>query len=484
MAETAVTDLSPAEWLADSEVAVTPQIRDPSQLFDTPSGRSDPWGQAVAAFLADLLDNVEVSLHPDCSPDFVDDHATDAIFTPPVVGVDGRLRNFSFRVSAKARALYAADGRFPAELADLPDAALRALARVSRGEPRADVMYPSVAKALHDVIIAEVLADRLARRAGTPVEPDDIARLVAETLDYFTELAGTRIEGQTPSHGVVIATDWRGLEPLQPPIIYPGHLPSRKRTPLVFDGTLSVLVVTTGGHALAGVGRHSLPRDEFEGTPIDAFDEFPGVDGALTAAASAAYHGVGVYLRPDQSIWVFDDGTPLFIRRTSRWKSIALDSFAHIVARLGETDTPDVAARVARAAIRSSLQGHGAIIAIAPSRDALDGAVQLKDRYPSADSPSRSGSVDDELHRLLPHDELGSARSLAWLARIDGATIVDPAGNLLAYGAIVHSTDSRSEGARTAAARALSRAVNVALTVSQDGPITVFHKGEVALEFL
>jgi DNA integrity scanning protein DisA with diadenylate cyclase activity len=69
------------------------------------------------------------------------------------------------------------------------------------------------------------------------------------------------------------------------------------------------------------------------------------------------------------------------------------------------------------------------------------------------------------------------------LARVDGATIVDRNGRLLAFGAIVHSFESGSEGARTAAARALSTRVSVAIAVSQDGPITVFVDGRRTLEF-
>ncbi len=51
------------------------------------------------------------------------------------------------------------------------------------------------------------------------------------------------------------------------------------------------------------------------------------------------------------------------------------------------------------------------------------------------------------------------------------------AGRLVAYGAIVTSADSEHEGARTAAARTLSRTALVVLKVSVDGDITILRDG-------
>lgn len=472
--------MSPAEWLADSEVALRPD-----EAPETASA-VDPWGEAVAAFLADLLDNVQVAV--------VTDGATSPVAgvgrripEAPVFGADGRSRQFLLESRAGAVGERAGLGPFPLELADLPGASLRALARITRSPSTTELVYPSLAKALHDVVIAEVLADRLSRRTGRASKVDEVASLVANTLDYFTELAATRHEGEPVSHGVVIASDPCGLRPIESPVRYPGRFPTRKRTPLLFDGTESLLVIDSSGDTLGSVTRESLARSSPEAVDVKVYDEFPGLDGALTAAASEAFNGVGVHLRADQSVWIFDSGKPLFIRRTSRWKSIAIESFIRVVGVLGETATPEVAERIVRAALRTSIQGHGALFAIAADPAALDVLVQPRDRY----ATDRSGvvdrgarSVDDELHRLIPVEELGSSGLLARLARIDGATIVDTTGDLLAYGAVVRSTDGRGEGARTAAARALSAHAHVAIAVSQDGPITLFHDGETAFEVL
>jgi DNA integrity scanning protein DisA with diadenylate cyclase activity len=70
------------------------------------------------------------------------------------------------------------------------------------------------------------------------------------------------------------------------------------------------------------------------------------------------------------------------------------------------------------------------------------------------------------------------------LAELDGATVLDRDGNLVAYGAIVTTSDSEHEGARTAAARTLSDHALVVLKVSVDGDITVFRQGRAVTTLL
>lgn len=406
---------------------------------------SEQWTSAVEAFLADLVGLVD-----------------------------------PLRTGGSGRGL-APDG-VPPELADLPEAASRVLARLAETTSSVVPDYPSVDRALHEVIIAEVIADRLERRWADVVDLDVLVATTAATLDYFAELAATSVEGAPVTHGLVMAggvpRDAAGAYAVE----YPGRLPTRKRTPLLFDGTESALVVDLSGQVVRGVERSSLPVTGAAPASLEAFDELPGIEGGLTAAASAAFSGIGVYLHTNRSTWIFDRGTPLFVRRGLRWKSIAFESFATALAQLGDTSSA-VGHRVARAALRLSMQGHGGILAIAGDLEELAAVTQLKDRAPSVATAS-TGDVDDDLLRLLRLPDIATAGGLARLARLDGATVIDATGTVVAYGAIVRSTESQGEGARSAAARALSVAAEVALSISHDGPITVYHRGRPLLELL
>ncbi|MEZ5238974.1 MAG: hypothetical protein R2716_08470 [Microthrixaceae bacterium] len=87
---------------------------------------------------------------------------------------------------------------------------------------------------------------------------------------------------------------------------------------------------------------------------------------------------------------------------------------------------------------------------------------------------------ETRLHHLLDTQDLDEF-TLARIASLDGATVLDRSGGLLAYAAVVTSSDSQHEGARTAAARTLSHTARVVLKVSVDGDITIFQDGsEVA----
>jgi DNA integrity scanning protein DisA with diadenylate cyclase activity len=121
---------------------------------------------------------------------------------------------------------------------------------------------------------------------------------------------------------------------------------------------------------------------------------------------------------------------------------------------------------------------------VVDDRHALDGIVSSKDRYDLRHRVDRRPMrPETRLHHLIDAEDLDE-ETLSRLAGLDGATIVDRDARLLAYGAIVASFDCQSEGARTAAAATLSEAADAVLMVSQDGDITVFHRGAIAAALL
>ena len=164
----------------------------------------------------------------------------------------------------------------------------------------------------------------------------------------------------------------------------------------------------------------------------------------------------------------------LLVRRGERWTAFPLELTTAIANMIGGGD---VAALVARAAFIISAQPQGAILAIVDDPARLEGVVSQKDRYDLRDQiDPRAMRPETRLHHLIEATDLDE-ETLVRLAGLDGATVVDRHGNLIAYGAIVSSSDSQHEGARTAAAKTLSLTTLVALKVSVDGDITVFRGG-------
>jgi DNA integrity scanning protein DisA with diadenylate cyclase activity len=139
---------------------------------------------------------------------------------------------------------------------------------------------------------------------------------------------------------------------------------------------------------------------------------------------------------------------------------------------------------VARAAYMISGRPQGAILAIVEDPSQIGGVVSPKDRYdlrneidPDAMRP------ETRLHHLIDTVDLDE-HTVARLAALDGATVLDRAARLIAYGAIVTTADSEHEGARTAAARTLSHSALVVLKVSVDGDITIFSNGTAVTTLL
>ncbi|HUP72501.1 MAG TPA: hypothetical protein VM282_05595 [Acidimicrobiales bacterium] len=359
-------------------------------------------------------------------------------------------------------------------LEELPPAALRASAQL-RDHAASDkhmAVTPAVRRAVRDTVATEILSAYLRARVST-VRAD----LVGETIEYLIELSGTRVESHDLTHGVVVADVLQDSPRLE--FAYPADIRAAKRAPLLFDGQQSLLIVDPSGRA-----RRELQRHRFEHL-VTTVAQTPATDlgesGSLVASATQLLGGLGFFLRADRSIWTFVDGRPLLVRRSEHWTAFPLELSAGIADMIGGGS---VAALVTQAALMISARPRGAILAIVEDASDLDGVVSLKDRYDLRnDIDPLAMQFETRLHHLIDAEDLDE-HTLVRLAMLDGATVLDTEGRLLAYGAIVSSADSEHEGARTAAAKTLSETAMVVLKVSVDGDITIFRAGEAVATLL
>ncbi|MCD9624007.1 diadenylate cyclase [Rhabdothermincola salaria] len=375
-------------------------------------------------------------------------------------------------------------------LGGLPAAGLRAAERF-RGtavDPVTGRLDPAVRRALRDVVAAEVLADYVPSSADQAHK----AALVGEVIEYLVELSSTRVESHDLTHGVLIADV---LEE-DPRLLfdYPADVRAAKRAPLLFDGQRSVLVVDGHGHARTELQWHRIDRLATDDVTLEPALSPAGrrmasprrsvalvESGSLVAAASRRLGGLGFFLRADRSIWTFLSGRPFLVRRGEHWSAFPLQLAALVERMIGGGEAAGI---VVDAAFIVSGDRGGAILAIVDDASAIDGTVPLKDRYDLRDDVDPLAMrPETKLHHLIDAKDIDDV-TLARLALLDGATIVDRDGRLLAYGAIVDSADSEHEGARTAAAKSLSKTAMVVLKVSADGDITVFRDGRVVATLL
>lgn len=359
-------------------------------------------------------------------------------------------------------------------LSALPGAALRAASRFRSGRSADSLpMSPAQRRAMRDTIVIELLAD-YAGAADRPTTTD----LIGATVEYLLELSGTRVESNELTHGVVITDALRDTPRLR--FDYPEHLRAAKRAPLLFDGQRALLVVDREGHARSELQRHRLD-ERFPGAGHRKIRSEFLDSGSFVAETTRRLGGIGFFLRTDRTIWAFVDGQPLVLRRGEHWTAFPLELTSFIANLIGGGAATGI---VVQAALSISAQGRGAILAVVDSAAALDEIVSPKDRYDLRNEFDPAAiRTETRLHHLIDAENLDE-QTLTRLASLDGATIVDRDANLLAYGAIVTSSDSQHEGARTAAAKSLSQSADIVLKVSEDGDITVFHAGAVITTLL
>ena len=436
----------------------------------------DPTGEVIAAALVEIFQGAEVELR------YSPDDATDSSAPPTLTsaratgaGPPGWRVTLTLTLLERIAGLVSPESvHVLALLNALPGAALRAAARF---RPRLGgdtiAVSPPMRRAVRDTIIIELLAD-YAGAADRPATTD----LIAETIEYLLELSGTRVESNDLTHGVVITDAIRDKPRLR--FLYPAHLRAAKRAPLLFDGQRALLVVDRDGRARSELQRHRLDERFPSSGHHKVRSEFLE-SGSFVAEATRRLGGVGFFLRSDRTIWAFVDGQPLVLRRGEHWTAFPLELTSFIANLIGGGAATEI---VVQTALSISAQGRGAILAIVDSADRLDEIVSPKDRY-DLRNEFDPGAIRTEtrLHHLIDGENLDE-QTLTRLASLDGASIVDRDANLLAYGAIVTSSDSQHEGARTAASKSLSHSADIVLKISEDGDITVFHHGEVITRLL
>jgi hypothetical protein len=314
---------------------------------------------------------------------------------------------------------------------------------------------------------------------------------IAEAIEILRVAALSTYENHPISTGVLLlgteddpvggepTAGWAGPH-------YTGALTSIKSFYRLADGIRTVFLVGRDGRLLDIVDIDRWALAASGDRPVE-------VPGAATYAAHAratlAGGHVCVVLSPQREIKVFAEGAQVFAFRNADWHLLDLAAkYEYWETAVGATP---LARRLFQTALDLSDRRQGALfVVLRRPIETLNALVTLDDRL----DMEPVGDVDDPdrpSRRHLLHVLAGrsvtdlDAGVLAALATLDGATVCDQHGQLLAVGAILRHPPSvdepigrPAEGARTTAAMAASRYGPV-LKVSEDGLITCFDGGRV-----
>lgn len=232
-------------------------------------------------------------------------------------------------------------------------------------------------------------------------------------------------------------------------------------TPILGSGLSSAILLAGNGSVLRVMSLSAVNTDNVLApevfAPVAYWTNSPG-----RVAISVSRAG---------DIYLFSGGQLLLARRSARWRGFPVSALraSGWFGTSQRTLTPRVKTAVLTSLIDASAGHHGACLGIvinSRSVSAIENLVSIDERWNSDRNERR------KMFQTVSFLDLSRRHRLELLS-MDGATLLDQSGMILAAGAILTVGGGSPGGGRTAAARAIS-SYGVGIKVSQDGPVTAY----------
>ena len=291
-----------------------------------------------------------------------------------------------------------------------------------------------------------------------------------EVLRALHTLAEQSYENKALTFGCILDPTLRNNSGVE----FPKDFAAKKYRALS-DGYRTAYHLSTRGQLL-----DFIDLDAFERRSLSGKHFYPAW--AEPMARASRDRKCGIALSRQGDLLVFDEGTLRFTYRFGRWQYW---NHAHLVMLLrdrarAQKVVPSFLGRLVgeiyRAALDVSFRRSGGLFLILRNRDNIRKIVRLGD----ANGDSGRTPVDVAFDEALKDTQISRA-VMVELASVDGAIVLNNSANILAWGAVLKPKKSgrlrESEGSRTKAAIGASY-YGLALKVSSDGDITVYHDGK------
>ncbi len=322
------------------------------------------------------------------------------------------------------------------------------------------------------------------------IDPESIpneADVIAGAIEVLRESSLITYENRRISTGALLMGP--GEDPVHPhrappleALPYNRELVGIKSFHRLCDGINTVFQVSREGLLLDLIDIHAWNKAACERS-------LPAPTGARYHCHSVATLGghLSLVLTPNGEIKIFAQGSQVFSFLGGRWRLTDMAEKYHRWHR-AVGDGP-LAERMFVAALNLAENRRGGLFVILDDPASADHLVANADRLDQLPAPlSAPPYSKDQVHYLLRHKRVLDLEPslLESIARMDGAIVLDRAGNLLAFGAILRNdgcglNPASAEGGRTTAAMAASEFGNV-LKISEDGVVTYYREGRPVWE--
>ncbi|CRM40178.1 hypothetical protein [Pseudomonas sp. 31 E 6] len=188
---------------------------------------------------------------------------------------------------------------------------------------------------------------------------------------------------------------------------------------------------------------------------------------AIAEWTNGAVGRIALVLNRLGEILIFIQGQLLFARRSGTWHFLTHDP---VVSQMSVPKSPDVRQAIYETLLDASFARTGACVGVVRHRASQSWTelVNKGDRLDSTTS-DKAATIQRIIGGRLFHELPRTLRQE--LVAIDGSTVMDHTGKVLAVGAILKLPGGSTSGGRTAAAIELGK-LGLGVKVSQDGGIT------------
>ena len=322
-------------------------------------------------------------------------------------------------------------------------------------------------RAIRDAFDEYIVAKHVQKYHGLDMQVDAV-------FDALHMLSEQTYENKSFTFGCILDPNWEGTNVESP---FPADLLKSKKYKALSDGFRTAYHISTNGQVL-----NFVDLERFETAPLTEKHFYPEWAEAI---ARASRHGrCGISLSRQGDILVFDEGSLRLTYRYGKWQYW---NHAHLLDLLRDRARAQrvprqllgrVVGAIYRAALDVSFRRSGGLFVILHNRNSLRDVTRAGDAVNDSARDAADRQFDDVVRDQTIQ---GLPRAVVVeLASLDGAIVLDNSGQLLAYGAVLQPKRSGrlhgTEGSRTKAAIGASM-YGLAIKISSDGDITVYHNG-------
>ena len=320
------------------------------------------------------------------------------------------------------------------------------------------------AEAMYDICLEKAICEELS---------DEVHNIIESVIDAFTNWSLRTYEGRHPSFGVIIDTSRKSELEDNGALKVENCMLKDYAAPLS-DGISSYFRLTCDGYILS----HEIiefHNKHDESITRDIFAPYRFINFAERCNGG----NIGLVLLASGELLIFADKEIKYAKRQGKWKIFDHKTAINRLSDGSKHMNASIRNAMYLSALDVSFSKTGGCIGYINKTKMKEFITDINEGDRLSNNPNQNDKAKfiSRLVREIKFQDL-SRKTRQELAGIDGATVIDRDGNIIACGAILKRVASSIEGGGRLAATIQLSSYGTALKISADGGISAYHKGK------